>query len=355
MMKLNKHFNRYETFKSHIYINELGDEEWIKERVYKGFIKCKLMHGTVGTIIVPDLIFYQIDENKRFKWIQPLAFRPNRNYYVENEAIANIMIDISAKTTVKIQFKKSDFIRKLSDYSELYECEILSSTDISEHFTGEGYFNDEYVPFIRAYHHTSQRNFVKIQECGYLKNSKWNIGGTKELKNIGYVYFTPLNELKYNSDLEQVAMSRKGFILLSSNDGRIRKVKIYRRFVKHFQKTMAFWLDTQAIAPSHFFKRRDSIGKIFYLVASPFILRVGMEPEKVLKFEGDLIIDSSKKADYIVLGDCDYLDGVIAPYDEENTSFIFKIEKESMNLFDFWKEHANTDQYTNKQVEYQQF
>ncbi|MHA6261169.1 hypothetical protein ACXYMX_14880 [Sporosarcina sp. CAU 1771] len=51
------------------------------------------------------------------------------------------------------------------------------------------------------------------------------------------------------------------------------------------------------------------------------------------------------------------MDALIAFYDEENTDDIFKIEKQdgSKNLFAFWQDNVNTDQYSNKQVRYQQF
>jgi hypothetical protein len=80
-----------------------------------------------------------------------------------------------------------------------------------------------------------------------------------------------------------------GFILLTSNTGEIRKVNIYRRFVKDFEATLEFWLHTQSIAPSHLFKRRDSLGRVFYQVCSPFIHRVGTAPDSVLEFQGDVI------------------------------------------------------------------
>lgn len=356
-MKLNKQFNRYEQWNSHKYISDLGDSERKKEVAFKGFIKCKLMHGMMGSVIVPDLLIYRTSKEKFFKWIQPLAFRANQIYFFDQNAIANLMIDISAKTTVIVKFKQSNFIRFLDDYSELYECEISASTDISDHFTGVGYFNNDFIPCIKSYHHTTQEAFLKIMESGFLKNSKWNIGGTKKLKNIGYVYFTPLDKLKYNEDLIQVAMSNKGFILGTTNDGRIRRINIYRRSTKDFEATLEFWIDTQAIATPHLLKRRDSLGGVFYLICSPFIHRVGLKPDSVLEFKDNVINDISKKADYIIVGNCDQLDGIIAPYDEENTEYIFKIEKTlgSQNLFSFWLEHANSDQYSDKAVEYQEF
>ncbi|WP_170885604.1 hypothetical protein [Bacillus alkalicellulosilyticus] len=142
-----------------------------------------------------------------------------------------------------------------------------------------------------------------------------------------------------------------------TNSGEIRRVNIYRRFVKDFDSTLGFWLDAQSIAPSHLFRRLDSNGGVFYQVVAPFIHRVGMLPEKLLQFQNDVIIDFSKKADYIIVGDCNHMNGLIAPYDEENTNYIFKIEIQegNKNLFDFWRENANTDHYSNKQVEYKQF
>jgi hypothetical protein len=274
---INKHYNRIERFNNHQYIENLGDNKWKKDIKYNGYVKCKLMHGANGSILVPDLVFYQVQENGEFKWIQPLAFRANQIYFLDDDAQAHIMIDISCETTVTIKFNKSNFLKKLNDNSELYECNILSSLDITGHYTGEGFFNENNVPFIKAYHHTSNDSANKIKDCGYLKNSKWNIGGTKELRNVGYVYFTPLNELKYNSDLVQIAMSENGSILLSTNNGGIRRINIYRRSIGDFQTTLEFWIDTQLISPSHLFKRRDSRGSIFYLVASPFIIRIGME------------------------------------------------------------------------------
>lgn len=68
------------------------------------------------------------------------------------------------------------------------------------------------IPFLKAYHHTNQDSYDKILSSGYLKLSNWNIAGTKSLINIGYVYLTPLDELKYDMDLIQIAMSSLGQI-----------------------------------------------------------------------------------------------------------------------------------------------
>ena len=55
----------------------------------------------------------------------------------------------------------------------------------------------------------------------------------------------------------------------------------------------------------------------------------------------------------IVLGDADTRVGLLAPYDEENTPAIFKIER--MNgaddLFTLWKRHPNSDRFNGYAVE----
>ncbi|WP_078554282.1 hypothetical protein [Bacillus alkalicellulosilyticus] len=90
MKKLNKRFNRYESTHDNEYIEFLGDNVFQKEQVFNGFIKCKLMHGLMGSVIVPDFLFFQVDEEKRFKWIQPLAFRANILFYDDDEGYATV-------------------------------------------------------------------------------------------------------------------------------------------------------------------------------------------------------------------------------------------------------------------------
>lgn len=356
---LNLRFNRVENDSNHKYINLLGDNEIQKNIMNKGFIKCKLMHGEVGTIIVPDILIYQVNDKNQFKWIQPLAFRANQIYFLDDDAQGNIMIDISSQTSVTVRFWKSKFVKLLSDYSQLYECEIYSSVDILGHSTGEGYFDEKQIPFLKAYHHTNQKAYSLINECQYLKLSSWNIAGNKELANIGYLYVTPINQIMYDTDLEQIAMSSKGEIYARTYFGSIRKIKVYRRFVKDFTAKLTLWIDSQIIAPSHLYKMVDSVGVVYYQICSPFIQRIGAYPNSQLTFLYDKISDNKeiKKADYIILGNLNTFKGIEAPYDEENTKYVFKIEKISKedNLFDFWEKNANTDQFSDKSAEFLQF
>lgn len=355
----NLRFNRKEILKNHIYYNNLGDHNAHKPIVTKGYVKCKLMHGTVGTNVVPDLIIFEEDGEKNFKWLQPLAFLPITNIYYDDEeenskAVGRFIIDISCNTSIYVNLGSDNYIRGYEDFSGLYSCEIHSSVVLDNYFTGIGYFDEFNVPFIKAYHHTNGDAYQKIIESGYLKLSNWNIAGTKSLKNIGYLYLTPLEEIKYDSDLVQIAMSQKGNILLRTNSGINRRVNIYRRTTKKFGSKLELYVDARCIAPSHIFKYRDTKEFVYYYICSPFILRLGANIESVFKLEENIIKfgSNTKITDYIVIGDGDYIKNIAAPYDEENTKSIFKIEKLSngKSLFDFWWENRNTDQYTDKQI-----
>ena len=58
-----------------------------------------------------------------------------------------------------------------------------------------------------------------------------------------------------------------------------------------------------------------------------------------------------------MVGDCRTLAGLEAPYDEEDTTNIMKIERvlNGQTLLDYWFEFGNQDLYSGKQVEIQEF
>ncbi|MBB5327487.1 hypothetical protein [Tunturiibacter gelidoferens] len=81
-----------------------------------------------------------------------------------------------------------------------------------------------------------------------------------------------------------------------------------------------------------------------------------MMPSSTLKLSGDIIEAASvetKQLDYIVVGDATTVDGLAAPYDEEETPYILKIERPDTgnNILDFWVKHANKDLYSVKNSE----
>ncbi len=61
-----------------------------------------------------------------------------------------------------------------------------------------------------------------------------------------------------------------------------------------------------------------------------------------------------KAFDYVIVGDARTEAGIVAPYDEENTFSICKVERvEDRDFASFWRDHANTDRFTGLDVKRQ--
>lgn len=310
----------------------------------------------MGSIIVPDFLFLK---NNGLKWIQPLAFNPN--FLIENQKdiVCNIQVGISCGYTINIKFKSSDFIRKFKDGSELYKCTIIGPKDLESFITGEGEFKDDKTPFIKLYHHTQKEFKRKILESNYLKDSPWNVSGNLKLKNAGYVYFTCLDEIKYQSDLQKIAMGERGKIkLITDLKDDILILDVTKKDLSSLNAKIPFYINVSAIAPSHLFKHIDDYGLVWYEISWAFIYRVGVYPqEKGIKFDNKIIENKDIKLfDYVIVGDCTTVEGLAAPYDEENTDYILKIEKTNdENILEFWFNNCNQDHFSNKIIEQQEF
>ena len=61
----------------------------------------------------------------------------------------------------------------------------------------------------------------------------------------------------------------------------------------------------------------------------------------------------AKRFDYVVIGDAQTVDGLAAPFNEENTSHIFKFEQlqKDPGLLRFWFKYGNSDRYSGVDVE----
>ncbi len=59
---------------------------------------------------------------------------------------------------------------------------------------------------------------------------------------------------------------------------------------------------------------------------------------------------------YQVVGLATELDGLEAPFDEEDTKYLFKIEplNSDMNILRFWFEHSNCNLYSSKNIDLQE-
>lgn len=215
---------------------------------------------------------------------------------------------------------------------------------------------------IELFHHTKPEIKKLILASEKLLGSKWNIQGSSELKTSEHVYFTPLHEVTVNRDLEKIAMSRKEEIklirdnfnlpdiLLPGWEEKYKKdflfMKVYREDTKNRSATLSFMVPVDYIAPQHILKHSPLGEAVYYEISSPFIHRVQIKKGTWLNFDGKEIGVSHNVIahEFIIIGDATNLDGLKAPFDEENTTHIFKIEFLKNGTFlDFWFENGNKD------------
>lgn len=367
----NPRFNRLETPNEHLYLNKFGLKPPGQNR-HRGFIKCKLLHGTGVSIIAPDILF--IEGGTR--WIQPLAFFPNILVRTDDDVHCMIAIDISGSQQVRIEFRSSSWLSKFEDGSELFACDILGPQDLAAHATGMSVLKEGHRPFLELYHHTDETARDGILRDGAFRPSRWNIQGNKKLSNVGYTYLTPLDAIRVDEDLRRIAMASDEKIYFAVDDAQIPPVllpgteeqnkdsilvlKVYRGSTMDRRHTIKLTVEASAIAPAHLWIHTPNVGGRFYEIASPFIHRIGMDPTSTLAFSNKEVPGNNpaiKRFEYVVVGDATTIAGLAAPFDEEDTTHIFKIERvpEGSNMLRYWFEHGNKDLYSGKTTEVQRF
>jgi len=142
-----------------------------------------------------------------------LSVRPNIIEKFEDHIHCRFNVDVSCGNRLNVSFTNRDLVRHLRDGSELYRCSFQGPADLSDFATGSSIVEEGTPPLITLYHHTKPETKGKIVASKEFWLSMWNIQGTKrKLTNVGYVYFTALDRVKFDADLLAIAMSSNGHI-----------------------------------------------------------------------------------------------------------------------------------------------
>ena len=369
--RLNRQFNRVESANAHYYLRDFG-AEGIGGQAYSAFIKCKLAHGLGRSIIVPDAIFLGKEGPK---WIQPLAFGPPMlSKLSEHFVECRLSIDVSCSQRLEVVVKAGDFLQTFEDGAELYRCVVHGPRSLKAHASGDSELPRNKAPLVTLYHHTTEDNKKNIIASGSFRLSHWNIQGTeKKIKNAGYVYFTVLDHISCEDDLKCIAMSsdeviymtvdgfnRPPFIspeIVAQFSNEILPLKVYRGSTRDRTATLKFKIDVSTLAPQHLLLHTGDL-PMWYEVCNPFTHRVGVQPGNMLGFRDRTIERGSfpaKTFQYIVVGDASLIEGLAAPFNEETTESIFKIEppQPGRPLLHLWFDLGNTDLYSTKSPELQ--
>jgi hypothetical protein len=369
----NRRFNRRETAFGHYYYDNFG---WAprEEHTHTGWIKCRLLHGHGYSLIVPDQLFVDFGG---LRWIQPLAFSAVLLTRLdEHQVVCDLGVDISCGQTLLVRFFSNDIVQSFLDGSQLFRCKISGPAAIHEYATGDAEWGPGDTPRLRLFHHTTADSRDKIAASGHFRTGPYNIQGTtKRLQNVAYAYFTPLDRISTDGDLRRIAMSPSGIIELR-RDGftpplvrmpgweetykaDILRLPVYPCDPSKREAGLEVWIDSTTLAPQHIY-RHDEGGPVYYELPHAFIQRVGTEPNQHIVFDDRKRIARQaglKPFEYVVVGDCTTLAGLIAPYDEEDTTHIMKIERipAGQTMLDFWFQFANQDLFSAKHVELQEF
>jgi len=372
-LPVNKRFNRLESLHDHYYTFSFGSKP-LQDHVTPGWIKCRLLHGLGYSAIVPDQIFI---DHAGLKWIQPLAFLPNvLGKFSDDDIVCDVPVDISCGNTLRVRFHNYDLVRSFPDGSQLYTCELRGPGDLYEYVTGDAEWNPDGTPYLHLYHHTTKDACPKILGCGHFRTGNDNIQGVaKKLKNVAYAYFTPLDEIQKPNDLKKIAMAEGGEIELrrdgftppptlgpnwrSQYKNDILVLPVYPCSLAKRESQLDVFVDATVLAPQHIY-RHDEGGPVYYEFPHEFIHRIGVEPGNTVAFDANRRLHRQaglKSFDYIVVGDCRTLNGLTAPYDEEDTTHIMKIERmpAGKSMLNFWFEQGNQDLFTGKKVDMQEF
>jgi hypothetical protein len=367
--RINKRFNRLETQSAHLYMNNTGRRD-DRESHFDGYLKCKLAHGQGFSIIVPDLLLF--DKPSPF-WIQPLFFLPNILSKFESEIRGRLNVDISCSQTLRVDFTNRDFVRRYEDGSELFRCSVTAPPDLPDYGTGEFTWEDDHRILLSLYHHTTGESKEAILGQRQFRLSHWNIQGKKRLKNTGCVYFTCLPEIVMDHDLNQIAMASDGR-MLSIIDGAsvpgtipeqgvgpytdiMVEIPVYRESTLNRRATLRLNVDAGFFSPQHILRHDPPEEQVFYEITRPFIYRLCLDPGTNWKFDdtnmrGDY--SNIRHFDYIVIGRADRITGLGAPFDEEDTTFIAKIQKTEPydNMIEFWFAEANRELFAHIQTDF---
>ncbi len=246
---------------------------------------------------------------------------------------------------------------------------------MAEYATGDSILVSGRAPFLRLYHHTSRDAKQQIERSKEFWGSKWNIQGThKKLKNVAYVYFTPLDRVTHSDDLKMIAMASDGKLTFAIDSFEIPGVltpgwedrhkeqilvlPVYRASTKDRTETLEFDIESTLLAPQHVLRHSPRFDAVWYEIATPFVHRIGIELSGTLKFSSkriDYETVQTKRFEYVVVGDATKVEGLATPYYEEDTRFLLKIERPpaGTNMLEFWFLYGNEDLYSGKKVETQ--
>jgi hypothetical protein len=334
---------------------------------HDAFVKLYLGHSKKGTVLVPAQIFAK---SGSWRFYQPSFFGPCFiGFEVEpNLHAAQFTVDVTGPRGANpirllVEIKSVDRVKTYADGAQLYACRLAGPSRLAPHAAGRCQrLVDDFR--LTLFHHTNKAAYSDIISSNELWTSAWNLQGSRKLRNIGYAYFTSLPKIETADDLSRIAMASNGIIQFQTTSTRrfeqILDLKVYRESTTGRTSALEVEVDSAALAPPHLLLHPFvQPNPAYYEIVNPEVFRVGLFLGAKLAIPRRIAViksDDLKRFEYIVLGDASELDGLAAPYDEEDTGQIMHLERldDSSDLFEFWRANQNSDQMSGRVFEARQ-
>jgi len=329
-------------------------------RHYEGLIKFRLAHSLGRSYLVPEVLL-SVAATRYFlpSFFGPPVFafdvEPGQHVLQFSMDAGPPRVREAARLVIRV--RSSDRVKSYPDGAQLYRCSFEGPPAIVRYASGLARPLGDGDLALRLFHHTTAVNAESIRATQELWSSPWNLAGTGRLVNVAYTYLTSLPNILSEEDLRRIAMASTGKVELQTTSSRrleeVLTLKVYRESTSGRTAPLSFWLPTALIAPPplllHPYTGREPA---YYEVVGPEIARIGLKPGGKVVLDGGLIgVDPAnlKPFSYVVLGDASTLEGLRAPYLEEDTQSIAHLEQlVDIDVFQFWLSHKNSDQVTGR-------
>lgn len=331
------------------------------DHIKRGFLKCRLVHMKDRSFVMPDLLF---SAKMRGEFFAARFFTGNQIAFFGGDGSADfchLAVDLMNGTRVQVAFFRNDVVRTCRDGSVIYRC-AFSPTGKKAMPQPCGKWRRRGKAFeLLLYHHTNSEAEKGIRASGELWSSPWNIQGSKKLENISYCYFTSIPSIRSEEHLRNVAMSQAGVAHFLPTNAPCSPefasaLEVPKRTPKDMGRSLGYWIDVEDVSPNHLWFHQPMFEPAYYEVVLPRVYRVGVEPGHTLPIDGKRVQagqSSRKLLNYVVVGLADSPEGLAAPYNEEETLSLAKIDApaEGEEIISTWKAKKNSHQYSEMPVE----
>lgn len=194
----------------------------------------------------------------------------------------NIKCNLDYSTGAFLSFKSSSNLTK--DELQIAECNISISEPIYKIEVPNIRITKDH--YLRLFHHTSKDGERGITSSKEIWPSPYNLqGSTRKLKNIHFAYFTDLPELKYESDLFNVAMREKGRAVFRTDDeSQYEYVEIYEQPSYKRERRLTCYINIKMLVPVSAIYHQQG-GSQYIEFFHPHIFRIGVKPDKRIPIE----------------------------------------------------------------------